>query len=137
MDKTGLVAGDVLAKEIFPAIKRCRAIMPILTAGYAESLWCLRELYYATLQPNKIIVPMLLEEEDNIKHKNAGNWLLRIATAQKYFKTGEVPAMIKALKEKVFLLAYSIKLIRCMISQASLVAGSFCVRFWFVTTGIN
>ena len=102
MDEKGLDAGDVLAKEIFPVIKNCRAIMPILTPGYAISLWCLRELYYATLQqPTKVIIPMLLAEGDDIRHKKAGKWLMRIGTAQKYFKTGEITAMIKALKDKL------------------------------------
>ena len=105
MDEKGLAAGDVLAEEIFLVIKNCRVIMPILTAGYATSLWCLRELYYAILQqPTKVIIPMLLEGEDDIRHEKAGKWLMRIGTAQKYFRKRENTSMIIALKDKVFLL---------------------------------
>jgi hypothetical protein len=108
MDEKGLGYGDVLAKEIFQAIKQCDYIIPIMTGGYATSLWCLRELYYAALQkapkrPKKII-PMLLEEEDVIDHQKAGKWLLRIGTGVKYFRpTKEGKAdMVKNLKDEVF-----------------------------------
>ena len=105
MDEKGLEFGDVLAKEIFWAIKQCDFIIPIMTGGYATSLWCLRELYYAALQKDpkpKTIIPMLLEDEDVIDHQNAGKWLLRIGTGQKYFKKEEKADMIKSLKDKVF-----------------------------------
>ena len=104
MDEDELEFGDVLAKEIFLAIKQCDFIIPIMTGGYATSLWCLRELYYATLQKDpkpKTIIPMLLEEEDVIDDQNAGKWLLRIGTGQKYFKKEEKAAVIKSLKDKV------------------------------------
>ena len=101
MDEKGLEFGDVLAKEIFQAIKQCNVIIPIMTGGYATSLWCLRELYYAAPKP-KTIIPMLLEDEDVIENQNAGKWLLRIGTGQKYFRKEEKADMIKSLKEKVF-----------------------------------
>ena len=108
MDEKGLEFGDVLAKEIFQAIKQCDFIIPIMTGGYATSLWCLRELYYAALQKDpkpKTIIPMLLEDEDVIDDQKAGKWLLRIGTEQKYFrpKKEEKDAVIKSLKDKVFL----------------------------------
>ena len=106
MDEKGLEFGDVLAKEIFWAIKQCDFIIPIMTGGYATSLWCLRELYYATLQNDfkrpKTIIPMLLEDEDVIDDQKAGRWLLRIGTGQKYFRKEEKADMIKSLKDKVF-----------------------------------
>jgi hypothetical protein len=100
--------GDVLAKEIFWAIKQCDFIIPIMTGGYATSLWCLRELYYAALQKDpwrpKTVIPMLLEDEAVIDDQKAGKWLLRIGTGQKYFKPTkeEKDVMIKFLKAKVF-----------------------------------
>jgi hypothetical protein len=105
MDERGLEYGDVLAKEIFWAIKQCDFIIPIMTGGYATSLWCLRELYYAALQKDrkKTIIPMILEDEAIIGDQKSGKWLLRMGTGQKYFKPEEKDAMIKSLKEKVFL----------------------------------
>jgi hypothetical protein len=105
MDEKGLEFGDVLAKEIFQAIKQCDFIIPIMTGGYATSLWCLRELYYAALlEPKKTIIPMLLEDDkDVIEDQKAGKWLLSIGTGQKYFrpKKEEKDAVIKSLKDKV------------------------------------
>ena len=104
MDEKGLEFGDVLAKEIFQAIKQCDFIIPIMTGGYATSLWCLRELYYGALQKDpkkKTIIPMLLEGEDVIDHQKAGKWLLRIGTVQKYFRKEEKAAVIMSLKDKV------------------------------------
>jgi hypothetical protein len=104
MDEKGLEFGDVLAKEIFQAIKQCDFIIPIMTGGYATSLWCLRELYYAALQTDpkrKTIIPMLLEEEDFIDDQKAGKWLLSIGTGQKYFRKEEKDAVIKSLIDKV------------------------------------
>ena len=108
MDKKGVEYGDILTKEIFWAIKQCDFIITIMTGGYATSLRCLRELYYAVLQNNpkrpKMIIPMLLEDEDVIDDQKAGKWLLRIiGTGQKYFKpTKEEKAdLVEYLKDKV------------------------------------
>ena len=105
MDEKGLDYGDALAK-IFQAIQQCDFIIPIMTGGYAASLWCLRELYYAELQKDpsrpKTIIPMLLEDEAVIDHQKAGKWLLRIAKRQKYFKKEEKVDVIRSLKDKVF-----------------------------------
>ena len=105
VDEKGLGYGDVLAKEIFWAIKQSDFIIPIMTGGYAKSLWCLRELYYAALQKDpkqpKTIIPMLLEDEAVIDNQKAGKWLLSIGAGQKYFKPEEKAAVIKFLKDKV------------------------------------
>ena len=107
MDEKGLEYGDILAKEIFWAIKQCDFIIPIMTGGHATSLWCLRELYYAALQKDpkrpKTIIPMLLEDEAVISDQKAGEWLLGIGTGQKYFKytKEDKAAMVKSLKDKV------------------------------------
>jgi hypothetical protein len=105
MDEKELDCGDVLTKEIFWTIQQCDFIIPIMTGGCATSLWCLRELYYVTLQKDskKTIIPMLLEEEDIIDDQKAGKWLLKIGT-QNYFKPTkeEKAAMVKSLKDKVF-----------------------------------
>ena len=107
MDEEGLEVGDYLAEEIFLAIKQCGFIIPIMTGGYATSLWCLRELYYAALHdPKKTVIPMLLEDEDVIKNQRAGQWLLGMGTVRKYFKTDkddtEMDAVVEYLKDKVF-----------------------------------
>ena len=111
MDKKELEFGDVLAEKIFWEIRRSDFIIPIMTGSYATSLWCLRELYYATLQkdPNrpKTIIPMLLEDEAVIDNQKAGKWLLSIRAGRKCFKLEEKAAMIKFLKDKVFLYLYS------------------------------
>ena len=102
MDEEEREYGEVLAEGIFLAIKQCDFIIPIMTGGYATSLWCLRELYYAALlDPKKTIIPMLLEEEDVISNEKAGKWLLRMGTVQKYFKPAEKDAMVESLKDKV------------------------------------
>ena len=109
IDEKGLDHGDILSKEIFRAIKQCDFIIPIMTGGYAASLWCLRELYYAALQKDpkpKTIIPMLLEDEDVVDNQNAGKWLLRIGTGQKYFKKEEKAAVIKSLKDKVYIFLF-------------------------------
>ena len=119
MDEKELEFGDNLAKETFWAIKQCDFIIPIMTGGYAASLWCLRELYYTALQKDpkrpKTIIPMLLEDEDIIDDQKVGKWLLRIGTGQKYFKpTKEEKAdMVEYLKDKVFsvLSTHELKLI--------------------------
>ena len=107
MDEIGLGYGDVLAEKIFWAIRQSDFIIPIMTGGYATSLWCLRELYYATLQKDpkqpKTIIPMLLEDEAVIDDQKAGKWLLSIGAGRKCFKLEEKAAMIKSLKDKVLL----------------------------------
>ena len=111
IDEKGIEFGDVLAKEIFQAIQQCDFIIPIMTGGYATSLWCLRELYYAALQKDskrKTIIPMLLEDGVIIDDQKAGKWLLSIGTGQKYFKKEEKADMIKSLKEKVFSVLYEL-----------------------------
>ena len=111
MDEEGLEYGEVLAEGIFRAIKQCDFIIPIMTGGYATSLWCLRELYYAALQtPKKTIIPMLLEEEDVISNEKAGKWLLRMGTVQKYFKPAEKDDMVESLKDKVLFFIHSLSL---------------------------
>jgi hypothetical protein len=108
MNEKGLEYGDVLAKEIFQAIKQCDFIIPIMTGGYAASLCCLRELYYAALQTDpkrlKTIIPMLLEDEAVIDDQKAGKWLLSIGAGRQCFNSMEEgkAAVIKFLKDKVF-----------------------------------
>jgi hypothetical protein len=106
MVEEGCEYGDILAKEIFCAIKQCDFFIPIVTGSYATSLQCLRELYYAALQkdPKKTIIPMLLEDEAVIDIQKAGIWLLSIGMGQKYFKPTkeETAAVIKSLTNKVF-----------------------------------
>ena len=111
MNEKWLEFDDALIKEIFQAVKQCDFIIPIMTGGYATSLWCLRELYYAALQKDpkrpKMIIPMLLEDEDIIDDQKAGKWLLRIGMVQKYFRKEEKADMIKSLKDKVFSILFT------------------------------
>ena len=105
MDEEGLEHGVVPAEGTFRAIKQCDFFIPITTCGYATSLWCLRELYYAVLN-EKTIIPMLLEEEDVVNNEKAGKWLMRIGKVQKCFNATEVDAMIVFLKAKVLPINY-------------------------------
>jgi hypothetical protein len=106
MKEKDLEFGDVLAKEIFWAIQQCDFIIPIMTDGYATSLQCLRELYYAVLLKDcgKTIIPMLLEKKDVIEDQKAGKWLWSIGAGRQCFKPTkeEKAAVIKFLKDKVF-----------------------------------
>jgi hypothetical protein len=106
MHKEGVRYGDILAKEIFQAIEQCDFIIPIMTGGYATSLQCLRELYYAALQTDrrKTIIPMLLEKEDVINNQKAGKWLWSIGARPKGFKSTEEEKadVVKFLKNEVF-----------------------------------
>lgn len=91
-----------------------------MTGGYDTSLWCLRELYYAVLlpEPKKIIVPMLLEKEDDINQQKGGKWLKRMGKAHKYFKPVEIDAMIKDLKDKVAMFSACLLSLLVVITQA-------------------
>ena len=87
MDEEGLGYGEGLANGIFTALKKCSIIIPVMTRGYAQSLWCLREFYYTSLQePEKTIFPILFEDEDEIKNELAGEWLASLGGAQKYIE---------------------------------------------------
>ena len=108
MDEKGLKFGEVLAEGIFRAINCSGFIIPIMTGGYATSLWCLRELYYFLLnKPREKILPMLLEGEDVINNETAGKWLMRTGGVRKYFTPTETGDMIEYLKTQVILLLFS------------------------------
>ena len=103
MDEEGLGFGEHLTEGIFQAIKQSQIVIPIMTEGYAESLWCLRELYYTVLQePKKKLIPMLAaKNKDDIEFKKAGKWLISVGGRQKYFKEEETDKMIKKLQEEL------------------------------------
>lgn len=104
MDEEGIEYGEGLAEGIFTALKECDVIIPVITRGYAMSLWCLRELYYTILQkPRKKVIPLLLEDEKEIKHERAGSWLIDRGTERKYFKLKEIDAVIDLLKKMVWI----------------------------------
>ena len=103
MDEKGLGFGQLLTEGIFQAIKECQFVIPIMTEGYATSLWCLRELYYTILQePKKTLIPMLAaKSKDDIKFQKAGKWLISMGARQKYFNEKETDEVIKMLQEKL------------------------------------
>ena len=102
MDEKGLGFGQLLTEGIFQAIKECQIVIPIMTEGYAESIWCLRELYYTVLQePKKTLIPMLAGKKDDIEFKKAGKWLTSMGGQQKYFKEEETDEMIEMLQKKL------------------------------------
>ena len=78
IDKNRPTLGDNLSRKVLSALKRCRAIIPIVTRGYARSLQCVRELYYfALLHPNQPCYPMMSEfHQYEMERDQAGKWLL-------------------------------------------------------------
>ena len=61
MDAYDLQSGDSLSIKIYKTLDECKAVVPIVTRGYAQSLWCLRELYYAMSKRSPQIYPVVLE----------------------------------------------------------------------------
>ena len=76
MDKNKPTLGDNLSREVLSALKRCTAIIPIVTRGYARSIQCVRELYYfALLHPNQPC-HSLISEFRQMEREQTGKWLI-------------------------------------------------------------
>ena len=73
MDAKDLDCGDHLSVTIFKTLKKCKAIIPIVTRGYAQSLWCMRELYYAKFTKPVRLYPVVIE--DDWQSEDVGKWL--------------------------------------------------------------
>ena len=110
MDKE-IKLGDNLGEDILTALKCCDILIPVLTAGYASSLWCLREFYYYSLlnktNPQvQVIIPIWLESKDDIENEKAGKWIISLAEAIAYIRLSsgnyddDVKKIITAVKEK-------------------------------------
>ena len=70
MDAKDLGSGDYLSVTIFKTLQKCKAIIPIVTRGYAQSLWCMRELYFAK---SVRLYPVVIE--DGWQSEDVGKWL--------------------------------------------------------------
>ena len=74
MDTQDLDCGDyssILA--IYKTLDECKAVVPVITRGYAQSLWCMRELYYATYKKSTQIYSVAIE--DDWEREQGGKWL--------------------------------------------------------------
>ena len=91
IDKNKATLGDNLSEEILMALKQCSAIIPIVTRGYAQSIQCIRELYFFTLHnvllPNQHCYPMM-SETDQIDRELTGKWLVKNLKSFKCFQQG-------------------------------------------------
>lgn len=76
------------------ALKQCKAIIPIITRGYAQSIQCVRELYYfVLLHPSQQCYPMM-SEVDHIHREQAGKWLMKQIIGLKCLQQGASEQMI-------------------------------------------
>lgn len=94
-DGPGLFQMNISALSIY------ESFVPIVTRGYAQSIWNLRELYYVTLLSHKMkIFPIELEPYKELEHENAGNWVLNRLqkVAFKRFQRSQCYKIIKALQ---------------------------------------
>ena len=73
MDDVELKSGDFTSVAIFSTLRNCKAIVPVVTEGYAQTLQCLRELYYVKSIEAAQLLPVILE--DGWETENAGEWL--------------------------------------------------------------
>ena len=73
MDANDIQSGDLLSVTIYRTLDVCKAVVPIVTRGYAQSLWCMRELYYSMSRGSVQIHPVVIEEDWDIEE--AGEWL--------------------------------------------------------------
>ena len=90
MDANDLQSGDSLSVTIYKTLDECRAVVPMVTRGYAQSLWCMRELYYyAMSKPSPQIHSVVLE--DGWEMEEAGKWL-KLMLKQKKMNTVHQPS---------------------------------------------
>ena len=82
MDAEDLGSGDYLSVTIFKTLQQCKAIIPIVTRGYAQSLWCMRELYYAKFTKSAQLHPVVIE--DGWQSEDVGKWLEGVLGEVKY-----------------------------------------------------
>lgn len=97
-----LKVGDNLSSKIFSALKKCSAIVPVVTRSYASSITCLREFYYASVRtPEKPMLCSMVSDIDDVEFEEAGTWLLSQVKAYKYLLRTQTEELVKQLKEKV------------------------------------
>ena len=104
IDKNKPTLGDNLSREVLFALKRCAAIIPIVTRGYARSIQCIREFYYfALLHPNQPCYSMK-RELDQMERDTAGKWFIRqMSTLGCYHRdTKQLITTVRKLKVHVY-----------------------------------
>ena len=102
IDKNKPTFGDNLSREVLLALKRCTAIIPIVTRGYARSIQCARELYYfALLHPIQPCYSMM-RETNLMEREMAGKWFIRQMSTLGCFNHRDAKQLISTiLKLKV------------------------------------
>ena len=104
IDKSNLNTGDHLTETIFSGLKRCKALVSVITRGYAQSLWCLREFYFFSLaHSSENIFPIMDNEAEYLEREKAGSWLQKRVKEVKYLEFKQAQDLVKTLKEKVIL----------------------------------
>ena len=90
-DDERMRGGDLLENTVFSAVQQCDVFIPIITCSYAESLWCLREFYFAILG-NKVIIPWVLE---NVEVAKAGKWVKKRADKILHYKADDMMKLVE------------------------------------------
>ena len=103
MDDEDLGNGDFLSVIIFKTMQKCKAIVPIVSRGYAQSLWCLRELYYAKFIKTVELHPVMIE--DGWQSEDTGNWLEGVLGEVKYDSVGKQD--IESIASKIAKVSHS------------------------------
>ena len=117
MDAEDLGSGDYLSVVIFKTLQGCKAIVPVVTRGYAQSLWCMRDLYYAKFTKSAQLHPVIIE--DGWEDEDVGKWLKGVL--------GEVKFAHKPAVEDVALkVAKVCELVCCMVT----ILNSSFNRLW-------
>ena len=107
IDKKKSTLGDNLSREVLLALKSCKAIISIVTRGYARTIQCVREFYYfALLHPNQPCYS-IMSDFRQIEHEQAGKWLIWKMTTLGCFNYRDAVQLIgDVLKLKVQICQY-------------------------------
>lgn len=127
IDENKRTLGDSLSSEILSALKRCRAIIPIVTRGYVRSIQCVRELYYFTLlHPQQCHCYPMMSEMDQIEREHAGKWLMKQIITVKCLQQSDKGQMIsQSLLQKVWLCIMTITRIMFLYYKLNITVSSF------------
>ena len=75
MDAVDLESGDPITATVFKTLEQCKAVVPIVSKGYAKSHQCMRELYYVMLKHRSAqLHPVIIE--DGWEHEAGGQWVM-------------------------------------------------------------
>ena len=63
LDELSLQPGDAAEQVMLDAVRQCKIAIPVLTEGYGNSEWCLRELAIMVEAPGVVVMPLFLDED--------------------------------------------------------------------------